>query len=71
MSGPDSPWLCARDAAAYIHRSRRYLSREVAAGRLRAAIVGGKRERLYRREWLDQHLEDLARPIEVMRRRIG
>ena len=60
-----SPWMNAREAAAYIHRCRRYLAREVRAGRLRATTCGGKRELIFTREWLDAFLEDLTHPVEV------
>jgi len=64
-----SPWLTADEAAAYTHRGRRFLAREVKAGRLRAARVGGRAELLFRREWLDAWLEDLATPVMLPRRR--
>ena len=65
-----SPWLPLKAAAAYCGRSRRFLAREIKAGRLRAARVGGRGELLFRREWLDAWLDDLATPI-VVRRRVG
>jgi len=64
-----SPWLNAREAGAYIKRSPRYVSREANAGRLRAARIGGRGELLTRREWLDQHVEENARPVVVPVRR--
>jgi excisionase family DNA binding protein len=72
MSTPsiDTPWLNLEMAAAYIKRGKRFVSGEVKAGRLRAARVGGRGELLFRREWLDEFLEALAKPIVVdMRRR--
>ena len=57
-----------RRAAAYAKRGRRYLRKEVAAGRLRAATVGGRRL-LFRAEWLDLFLEELAVPVMVTVRR--
>ena len=62
---PASPWMTAAEAAAYTHRSKRFLAREVRAGRLRAARVTGRGELVYRREWLDLFLEDLATPVVV------
>jgi excisionase family DNA binding protein len=66
---PTSPWLSVKEAAAYTRRGRRYLRKQVEAGKLRAAVVGGKREHLFRREWLDQFLEDLTMPVVVNLRR--
>jgi excisionase family DNA binding protein len=64
-----SPWLTLAEAAEYTRRGKRFLAREVQAGRLRAARVGGRGEILTRREWLDQFLEDLATPVLVTTRR--
>jgi excisionase family DNA binding protein len=65
----ESPWMTVYQAAAYTHRGRRYLRKQVEAGRLRAAVVGGKRELLFRREWLDEHIESMTVPIAVGIRR--
>jgi excisionase family DNA binding protein len=67
----ETPWLNLALAAKYIHRSKRFVSNEVRAGRIRAARVGGRGELLFRREWLDAFLEDLATPVmlNVPRRR--
>jgi excisionase family DNA binding protein len=54
-------------AASYTKRGRRFLAREIQAGRLRAARVGGRGEYLTRSEWLDAWIEDLAKPIIVRR----
>lgn len=64
-SSPDSPWLTTKEAALYARRSRKFLAKEVKIGRLRAAHIGGKRELMFRREWLDQFLEDLATPVMI------
>ena len=64
-----SPWLTLIEAAGYEKRGPRYLRNEWKAGRLRGARVGGKGELLFRREWLDQHLEDQAQPVIVSVRR--
>ena len=81
----ESPWLTLRAAAVYasgisvprddtdkkprLSRSPRFLAREIKAGRLRAAIVGGRREYVLRREWVTEWLEAQARPVEMLRRR--
>ena len=64
-----SPWMTAAETAVYMKRSRRFVLNLVKAGRLRAARVTGRREILCRREWCDQAIEDLAAPIEMVRRR--
>lgn len=64
-----SPWLTLTEASDYARRGKRFLAREVKSGRLRAARVGGRGEILTRREWLDAYLEELAAPVQIMRRR--
>jgi len=51
-----SPWLRIGEATQYAKCGRKLLYRAVAAGRLRAARVGGRREIRTRREWLDEWL---------------
>ena len=68
----DSPWLNPQQASQYAHRHPQTLAREVRAGRLRAARVGGRGEYFYRAEWLDEWLEGQALPIVITpRRRLG
>ena len=75
MAAPiDSPWLTATEAALYTRRGVRYLRKQVKSKKLRAAVVGGKSELLYHREWLDEFLESqakpaLIKPAEFFRRR--
>jgi len=64
-----SPWLTLAEGAAYEKRGRRWLAREAKAGRVRHAVVGGRREILFRREWLDEHIESMAVPVAVPVRR--
>lgn len=64
-----TPWLNLAEGGAYAKRGRRFLAREIKAGRLRAARVGGRGEYLTRAEWIDQWLEDLAMPVMVRRAR--
>lgn len=71
MSEPmASPWMSAEAAAKYLgeNRSKRFVLREVKAGRLRAAKIGGRGEILTRGEWLDTWIEDRAQPVMVGRR---
>jgi excisionase family DNA binding protein len=67
----DSPWMTASEAAAYLKRGRRFVLREIKSGRLRGAIVGGRREVLTRAEWCDAWVEDNTKPMPypVTRRR--
>ncbi len=69
MNGNLSPWLTAAEAGEYLKRSKRYIHAEIKKGRIRAARVGGKKEILTRREWLDQFIEDEAAPVMVAVRR--
>lgn len=75
-----SPWMTWERASAYLSGdamtengrrkySKQFLIREVKAGRLRAAQVGGRGEFLFRQDWLDAYVEERARPIDVVRRR--
>lgn len=63
-----TPWMNLTEAGAYAKRGRRFMAREIQAGRLRAARVGGRGEYVTRHEWIDAWLEDLARPVLVSRR---
>jgi excisionase family DNA binding protein len=60
-----SPWMNSTTAAAYLQRGRRFVLKEIHAGRLRAATVGGRREILTRREWCDAWVDAQARPVLV------
>ena len=60
-----SPWLNLTESARYAKRGRRFLAREIKAGRLKAARVGGRGEYISRPEWIDAWLEDLATPVMV------
>lgn len=63
----ESPWLTAAEAAAYVKRGKRFLLREIHAGRLRAARIGGRGEILTRVEWCDAWVSDQAAPIPIRR----
>ena len=66
----DSPWLTAADAATYLKRGRRFVLREIHAGRLRAARIGGRGEVLLRREWCDQWVSVRSKPVADAAERI-
>lgn len=61
----DSPWLTADEAAQYARRTERYLRKQVRNGKLRAAVVGGRSELLFHRDWLDAFLESQAKPTLI------
>jgi hypothetical protein len=66
-----SPWLRLREASAYAKRGRRVLRKAVQGGRLRAAVIGERRELIFRRDWIDAWLSDLAVPVPLPMRRHG
>jgi excisionase family DNA binding protein len=54
---PTGPWLNVEGAARRALCGSKLIYREVAAKRLRAARVGGRRELRFRPEWIDQWLD--------------
>lgn len=62
-------WKTLKQAGAYLSRSPRFVAREIKAGRLRAARIGGRGEYLTCDRWLDDYVEAASKPIEVLRRR--
>jgi len=61
--------MTATEAAAYLKRGRRFVFREIHAGRLRAARIGGRGEILTRAEWCDAWVQDRSTPAPVLSRR--
>lgn len=66
---PDSPWMTAKEAATYLKCGRDFIHREIKAGRLQAARIGGHREIRTRAEWCDQWVTDQATPVLIGARR--
>jgi excisionase family DNA binding protein len=62
-----SPWLTVEQAAARAQVGKRTIYNEVAAARLRAARIGGRRELRFRAAWVDEWLEQSVTPQEVKR----
>ncbi len=59
--------MTVREAAARARCGTKAIYREVAAGRLRAARIGGRRDLRMLAEWVDQWLLATSTPIEVRR----
>lgn len=55
-----SPWLTAEEAAQRGRCGVKTIYREVRAGRLRAARIGGRRELRLKPEWVDEWLTRAA-----------
>lgn len=56
-----SPWMTATAAAKYAGVGRRLIYREVRAGRLRAAVLGDRRDLRIHRAWIDAWLTASAK----------
>jgi excisionase family DNA binding protein len=61
----ESPWLTASQAAARAKVGLKLIYREVQAGRLRAARIGGRRDLRFLGAWIDVWLESSSTPIDV------
>ncbi len=61
-----TPWLTVKDAAARARCGSKLIYREVRAGRLRAARVGGRRELRLRPGWIDDWLLASAEPTQLL-----
>lgn len=56
-------WLVTTEAAARARVGVKTVFREVRAGRLKAARVGGRRELRFRPSWIDEWLEARSTPV--------
>jgi hypothetical protein len=65
----DSPWRTAEEAGKRIHRPKRFVQREIRAGRMRGAHIG--RAYLTQDPWIDEWVEKHAAPIVLASRRRG
>ena len=61
----ETPWLTVREAAARAKCGVKTVYREVRAGRLRAARIGGRRELRLRPEWIDEWLDRTSMVVIV------
>ena len=66
-----TPWKTAEQAAARAQVGLKLIYREVKAGRLRAARVGGRRDLRFLDTWIDEWLEATSAPVEVAPPRWG
>ena len=66
---PLGDWHTVEDTGLVAKVGPKLVYREIKAGRLRAARIGGRRGplRIHRR-WIDEWLEAAAKPVEVGRR---
>ena len=64
---PPSPWLTAKQSAAYAQVGLKLIYREVQAGRLRAARIGSRRDLRILPKWIDVWLEAASTPREIRR----
>jgi excisionase family DNA binding protein len=60
-----SPWLTVAEAADRAKVGRKMIYREIRAGRLRAAVVGGRRDYRLLGEWVDAWLLASTTPRAV------
>ncbi len=56
LTNAESPWLTVKEAADRAGCGSKLIYREVRAGRLRAARVGGRRELRFLDQWIDEWL---------------
>jgi len=59
------PWLTLRQGADRAHAHEATLRREIRAGRLRCARLGGRKNIRLRASWIDEWLEASSKPLEV------
>lgn len=62
-----TPWLTVNEAADRARCGPKLIYREVRAGRLQAARVGGRRELRLLAEWVDEWLLQMITPTRVSR----
>ena len=62
---PASPWLTAKDGAAYARCGVKVIYRAIDDGHLRAARINNRRDIRLRAEWIDAFLESTATPVEL------
>lgn len=71
VSAGSSPWLTVPEAARRARCGVKTIYREVRAGRLRAARIGGRRELRLLPEWVDEWLLNSTTPRVAAPVRVG
>ena len=64
-------WLTVKQAAARAQVEPGTIYKEVRAGRLRAARIGGRRDLRFREHYIDEWLEASTKPVFVEARRLA
>ena len=67
MADDTSPWLTIDEARQVAKVGARLLYREIKAGRLRAARIGGRREIRVHVDWISEWLRASSEPVEITR----
>ena len=60
-------WLTVLQAAAAAQVGKKTIYKEVRAGRLRAARIGGRRDIRIHRDWVSEWLQASSKAVEVLR----
>jgi excisionase family DNA binding protein len=61
----ETPWRTVAQVCDVAQCGPKLVYREIAAGRLRAAKIGNRRDLRIHRDWIDNWLESCAKPVEV------
>lgn len=61
----ETDWRTVKQACKIAQCGPKQLYREIAAGRLRAARIGGRRDLRIHKRWIDEWLETAATPVDV------
>lgn len=60
-----TPWKTVKQAAARAQTGPKTIYREIRSARLRAAVIGNRRDYRIHESWIDEWLERSAKPVEV------
>lgn len=65
MADESSPWKTVKEVCQRVKFGRQVVYREIKAGRLRAARIGGRGAVRVHDDWIDEWLIASAKPVEV------